>query len=99
MTSNTGVGSAGPSSVTAQYETLRRAALGQALSPEARYGLMLFLRRGMWGWARAVAMASTSVSQPSCSPSLNWTASDEYKAVIHVFAAMAMNAENRGVAP
>ena len=30
MTSNTGAGWAGPSSVTAQYETLRRAALGQA---------------------------------------------------------------------
>jgi hypothetical protein len=30
MTANTGAGSAGPSRVTAQYETLRRAALGQA---------------------------------------------------------------------
>jgi len=44
-------------------------------------------------------MVSTGVSQPSCSPSLNGTAADEYKAVIHVFAAMAMNAENRGAAP
>jgi hypothetical protein len=99
MTSNTGVGSEGPSSVVAQYETLRGAALGQALPPEARYGLMLFLRRGMWGWARTVAMTSTSVSQPSCSPSLNWTSSDEYRTVIHVFAAMAMNADKQGVAP
>ena len=33
------------------------AALGQALPPEARCGLMLFLRRGMWGWARVMATA------------------------------------------
>src|SRR5215467_12295714 len=27
------------------------AGLGEALPPAARSGLMLFLRRGMWGWA------------------------------------------------
>jgi hypothetical protein len=41
--------------VVAQYEALRGAALGDALPPEARTGLLLFLRGGMWGWARAVA--------------------------------------------
>ncbi len=44
--------------VVTQYETLRRAVLGDALPPEARAGLPLFLRRGMWGWARAVAAMS-----------------------------------------
>jgi hypothetical protein len=53
-----------PSSIVTQYETLRRAALGDALPPEARAGLMLFLRRGMWGWARAMGTRS-AVPQPS----------------------------------
>ena len=97
MTSNAARGSQAPSSVVSQYETLRRAALGGVLPPEARWGLMLFFRRGMWGWIRAIAIGSASVSQqPSCSPSSNWTASDEYRALIHVFAAMVMKAANQG---
>jgi hypothetical protein len=44
-----------PTSIAAQYETLRMAALGEILPPEARSGLMLFLCRGMWGWARTLA--------------------------------------------
>jgi hypothetical protein len=97
MTSNAARGSQAPSSVVSQYETLRRAALGGVLPPEARWGLMLFLRRGMWGWIRAIAIGSGSVSQqPSCSPSSNWTASDEYRAIIHVFAALVLKADNQG---
>jgi hypothetical protein len=46
------------SRITEQYETLRTAALGAGLPLEARSGLALFLRRGMWGWARAVALPS-----------------------------------------
>ena len=37
---------------------LRMAALGEALPPEARSGLVLFLRRGMWAWARTLAAAA-----------------------------------------
>lgn len=37
---------------TARYEALRLGALGQAIAPEARAGLMVFLRRGMWAWAQ-----------------------------------------------
>ena len=76
--------------MVAQYETLRIAALGQALAPEARSGLMLFLRRGMWGWAQAMAGANAS-PELSCSPSLDCVPSDESRALIHVFAAIAMN--------
>jgi len=43
-----------------QYEALRNAAFGQALPPEARSGLLLFLRRGMLGWARVMATAGPS---------------------------------------
>jgi hypothetical protein len=39
-----------------------QAAPGDALPVEARCGLMIFLRQGMWGWARAVA--SMSKCQP-----------------------------------
>ena len=48
-----------PGIVVSQYETLRKAALGDALPPDARAGLMLFLRRGMWGWACALATTMT----------------------------------------
>lgn len=84
-----------PSTVAAQYETLRMAALGEALPPEARSGLILFLRRGMWGWARTLTGASAwqgPIRAPSSSP----TGLREHRAVIHVFAAMAMNTCDRG---
>lgn len=99
MTSNAGDGSAGSSSLVTQYEILRTAALGQALPPEARSGLMLFLGRGMWGWARATAMATASAShRPTCSSSLHRTISDnDSRAIIHIFAAMAMNDVNPGL--
>lgn len=38
-----------PATVAARYEMLRLAALGEALPLEARSGLLLFLRQGMWG--------------------------------------------------
>ena len=63
MKSNAADSSEASSSVVAQYETLRGAALGGVLPPEARYGLMLFLRRGMWGWTRTIAIASAMVLQ------------------------------------
>ena len=42
------------STIVAQYETLRSAMLGEALSPDARSGLIVFLRHGMWEWARTL---------------------------------------------
>jgi hypothetical protein len=100
MTSNSGEGSDWSTGIVAQYETLRRVALGHALPSEARSGLMLFLRRGMWGWARAIAIPSASMSQhPGCPPALNCAPSGESKTLIHIFAAMAMSANNRGATP
>lgn len=87
-----------PSIVVTQYETLRSAALGEVLPAEARRGLTLFLRRGMWGWVRAMAITGAS-QQPTRSPSSNWTAPEEYRAVIYVFAAMAIHADIRGGTP
>ena len=90
-------GAADHASVAPQYEALRSAALGGVLPPEARSGLTLFLRRGMWGWARAIGTTGAS-PQPTRSTS-NWTAPEGYRAVIHVLAAMAIQADNRGATP
>jgi hypothetical protein len=77
--------------VVTQYETLRSAALGDALPPGARSGLMLFLCRGMWGWARALATMS-AFEQPVDSRQSSWKTTDEHRTVMHIFAAMAIRA-------
>jgi hypothetical protein len=84
--------------VVTEYETLRRAALGDALPSEARAGLVLFLYRGMYGWARAVA-TTPAQQQPTGSRPSYWKAPEEHRTVIHIFAAMAINADYEGAAP
>jgi hypothetical protein len=76
------------------YEILRRAALGDALPPEARASLLLFLRRGMWGWAHALVI-NGAIERPASSRPSNWKAPDEYRTVIHIFAAMAIRANHK----
>jgi hypothetical protein len=83
-----------PSTVAAQYETLRRAALGAALPPEARSGLMLFLGRGLWGWARMLA-AARAQQQPIRAPPSRPTQHCERRAVIHLLAALAIGTHDR----
>jgi len=80
-----------------QYETLRSAMLGEALPPDARNGLIVFLRHGMWEWARTLTLATLGrepldVSQPSSS---NPAEPGERRAVIHLLAAMAMTINDR----
>jgi hypothetical protein len=83
-----------------QYESLRNAALGNVLPPEARSGLLLFLRRGMWGWARVMATLGSSLpEQVRRGASLSFPATEESRAVIQILAAIAMNAEHRGATP
>lgn len=81
--------------VAPQYEMLRRAALGEPLPPEARSGLVVFLRRGMWAWARSLLDAS-ALCHPSRPQSSRSTAPDphQHRAVIAVFAAMALSAKD-----
>jgi len=81
--------------MTGQYESLRTAAFGDGLPLEARSGLALFLRRGMWGWARAAAVSSTP-PQLMRPPSPRSAAGGEQRAVLHLFAAMAMRSTNPG---
>ena len=89
---------ADPSIAVTQYETLRMAALGNALPPEARAGLMLFLNTGMWGWARAVTAMRLFERSTDSRPS-NWKPPEEHRAIIHLFAAMAIPTPVSGATP
>jgi len=73
------------------------AALGEPLPREARGGLVLFLRRGMWAWAQALSVGRR-FQPPTHSLSSSPTASNHRRAVIDIFAAMALNS-NSGSAP
>lgn len=84
--------------MTEQYEILRAAVLGEWLPPEARSGLALLLRRGMWSWAQAAAAPSTK-PQPTRSSLPIATGDDEQRAVIRLFAAMAMRSTNLPMNP
>ena len=84
--------------LVAQYEALRGAVLGEALPPEARTGLLLFLRRGMCGWARALA-TMRAPQRPIGSRPPNRTIPEEHRAVVHLFAAMIINANHYGATP
>jgi hypothetical protein len=84
--------------VVAQYEALRGAALGEALPPEVRTGLLLFLCRGMCGWARAVA-TMCAPQRPTISRPPNWTVPEEHRAVVHILAAIITNANHYGATP
>ncbi|MEE4279542.1 MAG: hypothetical protein V2I82_13830 [Halieaceae bacterium] len=79
-----------------QYEVLRTAALGAALPLKARSGLMLFLRRGMWGWAKALSATvrpqQEQGCQPAPTPSLLHASNS---AVVHVLAAIAIGIHDR----
>lgn len=79
----------GDSPLVAQYELLREATLGEPLPPEARSGLVLFLRRGMWAWARALADMKAP-GQPSRSPSWDSTAAHQHRAAIALLATLVL---------
>ena len=84
--------------IVAQYETLRSAMLGEALSPDARSGLIVFLRHGMWEWARTLTLGTLGREPLHVSPSASSypTEPGERRAVIHLLAAMAMTINDRG---
>jgi hypothetical protein len=86
-----------PIAVAAQYEALRSAALGGPLPPEARHGLLLFLRRGMWAWTQAVATAAADPPPPARVTASVFASPQERSGVIHVFAAMALSSPSRRV--
>ncbi|HWJ20232.1 MAG TPA: hypothetical protein VNR65_16055 [Geobacterales bacterium] len=83
--------------LVAQYETLRSAMLGEALPPDARSWLIVFLRHGMWEWARTLTLGTRGQEPLSVSPSSSAhpTEFGERRAVIHLLAAMAMTINHR----
>jgi hypothetical protein len=82
--------------VAYDYETLRTAARGDALAFEARNGLALFLRRGMWGWARAISDPSDG-PRPTQPARAGTVADDDGKAVVQLLADMAMSSVVRRI--
>lgn len=92
MRSDTAEMSSVPSyTLRTQYETLRMAALGEVLPVQARSGLQLFLHRGMWGWARTLAAATSGLNERTLASPRSPTALCERKAVVHLLAQIAMN--------
>lgn len=83
------------SAIADQYEVLRGAALGEVLPLKARSGLMLFLRRGMWGWAKTLATTASDPREQIYPPSAAWSAHGEHSAIVHVLATIAMNIHER----
>jgi hypothetical protein len=75
--------------LASRYETLRRAALGEPVSPEDRSGLGLFLRRGMWGWARALMVQASQqpLRHSPASPAIE--CHQQQRGIVQAFAAMA----------
>ena len=61
MTGTMATVAAPPTAAVARYERLRSAMLGEALPPDARSGLVVFLHRGMWGWAHALSLEHAGV--------------------------------------
>jgi hypothetical protein len=83
--------------LASEYEVLRAAVLGEALPLMARRGLMLFLRRGMWGWAKVLTAAADSTPEPiDRRPSASSTQGG-HGAVVHVLATIATSTNHAGL--
>jgi len=80
--------------VVARYERLRSAMLGEALPPDARSGLVVFLHRGMCGWAHALSVEPARV-EPTPSRSSAPAQLNDRRAIVCLLAGMAMAINDR----
>jgi hypothetical protein len=80
--------------VVARYERLRSAMLGEALPPDARSGLVVFLHRGMWGWARALSLEPARL-EPASSQSSPPVQFSDRRAIVCLLAGMVMAINDR----
>jgi len=80
--------------IAADYEMLRAAALGEALPIMARSGFMLFLRRGMWGWAQALTTLARPAAEYADPSPAAFSQPDRHGPIIHVLAAIAMSMQH-----
>ena len=84
----------------AQYELLRAAALGEETAAEARSGLTVLLRQGMWSWTRVITRGQTpqgAITPFAPRPSRSDQSRDR-RAVINLLAALAMTLSDRRTA-
>jgi len=83
----------------AQYELLRATALGEETAAQARSGLTVLLRQGMWSWARVIARGQTSYGAiaPFAPQPPRSDPSRERRAVVHLLAALAMTLSDRRI--
>jgi hypothetical protein len=95
MTGTMATVAAPPTAIVARYERLRSAMLGEALPPDARSGLVVFLHRGMWRWARTPPVEPTKL-EPISSRSSAPAQVIERRAIICLLAGMAMAINDRG---
>ncbi|WP_234836734.1 recombinase family protein [Sinorhizobium meliloti] len=68
---------------------------GAALPLMARSGLMLFLRRGMWGWAQTLTATAITPREQNYPSSIAWPLHRGHSAVVHVLATIAMSINDR----
>ena len=94
MTRITATPAAPPTTVVARYESLRSAMLGEALLPDARSGLVVFLHGGMWRWARLPPVEPPRL-EPISSRSSAPAQFIERRAIICLLAGMAMAINDR----
>lgn len=94
MTGTMATVAAPPTAIAARYEKLRSAMLGEALPPDARSGLVVFLHRGMWGWARALSVEPARL-EPTQSRSSAPAQFNDRRAIVCLLAGMAMAIHNR----
>lgn len=83
------------SAIADQYEVLRGAVLGEVLPLKARSGLMLFLRRGMWGWAQALTATASAPREQIYPSAAAWPAHGGHAAIVHVLATIATSIHDR----
>ena len=83
--------------LASEYEVLRAAVLGEALPLMARSGLVLFLRRGMWGWAKVLIAAAASPQETTDRLSSSAPTQGGRSVVIHVLATIATSTNHAGL--
>lgn len=74
--------------IRSRYEELRKGALGEAIMPEARNGLVLILRCGMWRWAQSLMAQLKVKTLPAQS---NATSLQRTESLIQLLATMVVN--------
>jgi hypothetical protein len=94
MTGIMTISAAPPTAIAARYERLRLAMLGEALTPDARSALVVFLHRGMWRWARALSVEPARL-EPTPSRSSAPAQLIERRAIVCLLAGMAMAINTR----